>query len=277
MKSFFSPLLFILAGIALNLTTLEAEDVTTTDGQVYLNTTIRRSGSLVMIKVPVQGSSSMVEMGLPIARIAKVNFPEPPELAKTKDAASKGNALEVIKLTTAYVTDQAAYKDIQGSWWFAMAQLRLMALASTAKDAETANLAREIGAVKNPGADSLARAGTLFASLVSSDTEAVIVGAKALPRIGGDQGSALAQLALGRALAIKRNYADSLRAFLVIKIFYPSVALLQPPALLGAANAYVGLADPKRAIQTFNEIVESWPDAPQVPEAKKRSEILSHS
>lgn len=277
MNAFFYPPLLTLCMIALAGATLHAEDVTTTDGKVYPNTTLRRSGSLVMLKVALEGSTSMIEMGLPIARIAKVSFPEPPELAKALAAASKGNAQEVINLTSSYISNQTAFKDLPGSWWPAMAQVRLLALASAGKDAETANLAREIGAAKTPIAESLARGGTLFASLVSSDLEAVITGAKSLPAIGGDQGSALAQLALGRALALKKDYAGALRAFLTVKIFYPSVNLLQPAAMLGAANSYVGLADPKRAMQTFNAIVENWPDSPQVPEAKKRAAILSHS
>ena len=277
MKSFFHPLLLRLSAFALTTAIVVAEDVITTDGKVYPNTTIRRSGSLVMLKVALEGSTSMIEMGLPIERIAKVSFIEPPELAKAKAAAFKGNAQEVINLTTSYVANQSSLKDLPGSWWPAMAQIRLLALASAGKDAETANLAREVGTIKTPIAESLCRGGTLFASLFSSDLEAVIVGAKSLPAIGGDQGSALAQLALGRALALKKDYAGALRAFLTIKIFYPSVNLLQPAAMLGAANSYIGLADPKRALQTFNAIVENWPDSPQVSEAKKRAGILSHS
>ena len=276
MKSLRKPF-FMFCGLVLLASLLHAEDVTTTDGQVFSNTTIRRSGSMIMIKILLPGSTSMMEMGLPIARIAKIGFAEPPELAKAKDAASKGNAQEVLNLTGASMTAQANFKDVPGSWWFSLAQLRLLALASLGKDVETANLAREIGATKAPGSETLARGGTLFAALASSDTEAISVGAKGLPRIGGDTGSALAQLALGRALYIKRDYAAALRAFLTIKIFYPSLALLQPPSLLGVANSYVGLEDPKRALQTFQDIVSLWPDSPQATEAKKRADILSHS
>ncbi len=276
MKNLKNPFL-MLSGMLLMAALLHAEDVTTTDGQVFSNTTLRRSGSMIMIKVLLPGSTSMMEMGLPIARIAKIGFAEPPELAKAKEAASKGNAQEVLKLTATSISAQADFKDVPGSWWFPMAQLRLLALASLGKDLETANLAREIGATKAPGSDTLSRGGTLFAALASSDTEAVSVGAKGLPRIGGDLGSALAQLALGRALYLKRDYQGALRAFLTIKIFYPSVALLQPPALMGSATSYVGLEDPKRALQAFTEVVSLWPDSPQAAEAKKRADILSHS
>ncbi|MEY2905876.1 MAG: hypothetical protein RLZZ408_347 [Verrucomicrobiota bacterium] len=252
---------------------LRAENVTTTDGQVYTNTTVRKAGSNVMIQVVMPGGGSM-EMGLPIAKIAKVSFAEPPELAKASDAASSGNAADVIALTEAYVTKHGDLKEIPGSWWPQMARLRLFALASLGKDADAAALAREIGAINTPSTESLARGGALLGALASGDTAAVVVGAKALPSVGGDAGSALAQLALGRALLAKKDFAGAIRAFLTIKVFYPSPAMLQPAALIGAVKAYEGLKDDKRAARTLNDIVDNYPMSPQAPEAKKMIELL---
>ena len=263
-------LAFTLAVIA------SAEEITTTDGQVYNSSTIRRSRDMIMVKVSMEGGTSAVEMGLPLARIAKVNFAEPPELAKAIAAASKGNASEVLSLTDDYVSKQGDLKDVSGSWWIEMARLRVLALASSGKDNECADLARQIGAIKSPSAESLSKAGTLFSPLATSDLSAVVLEAKALPRLGGDQSSPLAQLALGKALLLKKDYPAALRAFLTIKVFYPSVALLQPPALAGAADAYMGLKDEKRAAQSYADIVSGWPDSPQAPMAKKKTEILAH-
>jgi len=265
-----TTLAFALAAIA------SAEEITTTDGQVYNSSTIRRSRDMIMVKVSMEGGTSAVEMGLPLARIAKVNFAEPPELAKAIAAASKGNATEVLSLTDDYVSKQGDLKDVPGSWWLEMARLRLLALASTGKDNECADLARQIGAIKSPSAESLSKAGTLFSPLATSDLNAVALEAKALPRLGGDQGSPLAQLALGKALLQKKDYPAALRAFLTIKVFYPSVTLLQPSALAGVADAYMGLKDEKRAAQSYTDIVSGWPDSPQAPMAKKKTEILAH-
>ena len=264
----------LLAAIA--AVTLRAQDITTTDGQVYTNPSIRRSGDMIMVKMTMAGGTSAVEMGLPISRIAKVAFAEPPELSKAIEAASKANAAEVISLTSDYVAKQGDLKDVPGSWWPEMARLQLLALAASGKDAECADLARQIGALKNPSMESLSRAGALFTPLSSSDLEAVLVGAKALPRLGGDQGSALAQVVLGKALLQKKDFQGALRAFLTIKVFYPSLSLLQPPALAGAAEAYQGLKDEKRAAQSYDDIVKNWPDSPQAPLAKKKVEILAH-
>jgi len=254
---------------------LHAEDIITTDGQIYTNSTIRRSGELLMIKVTMEGSTGSVEMGLPLARIAKVSFAEPPELVKALLASAKGNATEVLSLTGDYVSQQSGYKDVPGSWWPEMARLRLLALASSGNDVECSELARQIGAVHNSAAESLSRAGTLFSPLASSDLSAVLVGAKSLPRLGGDQSSALAQLVLGKALLQKKEYPDALRAFLTIKVFYPSVAMLQPPALAGASEAYIGLKDEKRAAQSLGDIVKEWPDSPQAPAAKKKADSIA--
>ena len=261
---------------AITAMTLRAQDITTTDGQVYTNPSIRRSGDIIMVKMNMAGGTSAVEMGLPISRIAKVAFAEPPELSKAIEAASKANAAEVISLTSDYVAKQGDLKDVPGSWWPEMARLELLALAASGKDAECADLARQIGALKNPSMESLSRAGALFTPLSSSDLEAVLVGAKALARLGGDQGSALAQVVLGKALLQKKDFQGALRAFLTIKVFYPSLSLLQPPALAGAAEAYQGLKDDKRAAQSYDDIVKNWPDSPQAPLAKKKVEILTH-
>ncbi len=263
-------LAFSLAAIAC------AEEITTTDGQIYNSSTLRRSQDMIMVKVTMEGGTSTVEMGLPLARIAKVNFAEPPELAKAIAAASKGNASEVLSLTEDYVSKQGDLKDVSGSWWLEMARLRLLALAASGKESECADLARQIGAIKSSSAESLSKAGTLFAPLATSDLTTVALEAKALPRLGGDQSSPLAQLALGKALLQKKDYPAALRAFLTIKVFYPSVALLQPPALAGAAEAYVGLKDEKRAAQSYADIVRDWPDSTQASVAKKKAEILSH-
>ena len=255
---------------------LHAEDITTIDGQTYMNSTIRRSGELLMIKVTMEGGTGSVEMGLPLARIAKVSFAEPPEFAKAILAATKGNAAEVLSLTADYVSHQSDYKDVPGSWWPEMARLRLLALAASGQDVECAELARQIGAIKSPLMESLSRAGTLFSALSSSDLSAVLVGAKSLPRLGGDQSSALAQLVLGKALLQKKDYPGALRAFLTVKVFYPSVSLLQPPALAGAAEAYIGLKDEKRAAVSYGNIIKDWPDSPQAPAAKNKAEIITH-
>jgi tetratricopeptide (TPR) repeat protein len=261
---------------AITAMTLRAQDITTTDGQVYTNPSIRRSGDMIMVKMTMAGGTSAVEMGLPISRIAKVAFTEPPELSKAIEAASKANAAEVLSLTSDYVAKQGDLKEVPGSWWPEMARLQLLALAALDKDAECADLARQIGALKNPSMESLSRAGALFTPLSSSDLAAVLVGAKALPRLGGDQGSALAQVVLGKALLQKKDFPAALRAFLTVKVFYPSLSLLQPSALAGAAEAYQGLKDEKRAAQSYDDIVKNWPNSPQAPMAKKKVEILTH-
>ena len=253
---------------------LHGEEITTSDGQVYSSSSMRRSGASIMVKVTTP-EGGQIDMGVPITRITKVSFAEPPELAKATAAAAACNTPEVLSLTETYVGKQGEFGDLPGSFWPQMAGLRLLALSSAGKNAEASTLAGQIGAIKAPGSESLSRAGTLFGPLASGDTEAVVVGAKPIPRIGGDQGSALAQLALGRALLLKKDYAGALRAFLTVKVFYPSAVLLQPAALMGAANAYLGLKDEKRAVQTLHDISELYPASSQAPEAKKIAAGLS--
>jgi hypothetical protein len=255
-------------------TILRAEDFTTSDGQVITATAFRRVGNNIMIKVTTP-EGGVIETGYPVPRIAKVSFSEPIELSKASADVESANATEILALTSDFVAKQDDFKDLPGSWWFSMARLRLLALAAAGKDVDAASLAREIGSLKDADADSLSRGGSLFAPLAAGDTEAVVVGAKSLPRIDGDQGSVLAQLALGRALLLKKDYSGALKAFLTIKVFYPSATLLQPAALLGASDAYKGLKDEKRALKTLQDIQQSYPLSPQAPIAKKTEADLS--
>ncbi len=238
------------------------------DGTIYNSTTLRCEGNQLKIKINADTGGS-IEVGVPINAITKVTFPEPPALARVAAAADAGKAAEVIILSSDYVTKEGEFKDVPGSWWPDMARLRLLALAGSGKSQEAADLARQMGTIKEPSTELLSRAGTLYGPLSTGDKEAVVVGAKSLPRMGGELGSALAQLALGQALLEKKDYAGALRAFLTIKVFYPSVTLLQPAALYGAGNAYVGLKDKKRAIESFKEMTQTYPSFPQAPEAKK--------
>jgi hypothetical protein len=259
----------------LPLMPLPAQDITTIDGRVFTNSTMRRNGDSIMVKVSMDGGASSVEMGLPVARIAKVAFPEPPELSKALDAASKSDAGEVVSLTGPFVQGQEGFKDLPGSWWPEMARLRLLALAASGKDAECADLARRLGALNNPALDSLVKAGSLFGPLATGDVQAVTVGAAGLSKASGDQGVALSRIALGRALLAKKDYPGALRAFLSVKVFHPSLALLQPPALQGASDAYLGMGDRKRAVQTLTDLSSEWPASPLAVPAKKKAEGLS--
>jgi hypothetical protein len=247
---------------------LSAQQVVTTDGQVYPETSLRRSGQTLLMKVAGTG----VEMGIPVARISKVDFPEPSSYAKARDAAESGKAAEVLGATGDFVASQREFRDVPGSWWPRMAALRLLALAASGRDAEAAALAKELGDVKTPAAESLSKGGALFGQLQQG--EAVISGAKGLPRTGGEQGSALAQLALGKVLLKRNDYPGALRAFLTVSVFYPSCSLLQAPALQGAAEAYLGMKDNRRAAETYGRIVSDWPGSPQAAEAGKKAQAL---
>ena len=62
-----------------------------------------------MIKVTTD-NGGLIEVGLPISRITKIAFAEPPELAAAKAAAATGNANAVLSLTESYVSTQGDFK-----------------------------------------------------------------------------------------------------------------------------------------------------------------------
>jgi len=46
--------------------------------------------------------------------------------------------------------------------------------------------------------------------------------------------------------------------------------MLQAPAMAGAAEAYIGLKDVKRASHNYDDITNNWPDSPR-PGGEKES------
>ena len=275
MSPVFLRLSVLMAALCFAASFAGAQEITTSDGKVYSTTSLKRSGNAILIKITAEGGGS-IEMGLPVSRITKIAFVAPPELAQAQEATAVGNATEVLALTDSYVSSEVDFKEIPGSWWPQMAKLRLMALVAAEKDVEAAALARQIGSLNTPDSNTLSRGGTLFASLNSGDTEAVVLGAKGLTKASGD-GAALTQIALGRAMLAKMDYVQALRAFLTVKVFYPSLMLLQPEVLLGAAKAYVGLGDTKRALLSLKEIETNFPHSVQAPKGKKLKEDISKS
>jgi hypothetical protein len=268
--------LILLTGVAV----ARAQDVgtiTMKDGTVYSSSSIRGSSNTIFISIPTTQGSGFIEIGLPFSKIASLNIPAPSDLRIAIAAAKAGDAETVILRTKTNIDSEADLKDVPGSWWPEIAKIRLFALASSGRYADAADLAGKIGVLTNETATTLSRGGTLFGSVASSDTEAVVVGANAIPRLSGEPGAALAQLALGQALLMKKDYPGALRAFLTIKVFYPSLTLLQPAALMGAANAYLGLDDEKRALQAVIELQDNFARSPQAPDAKKMEKHLSKS
>ena len=268
--------MILLIGLA-SAVAQEVPTITATDGTVYSTSTIRRSNNTVFIKIPAAQGSGVIEIGLPLSKIAKLDMPAPSDLRIAIAAGKAGDTDEVISRTQTNIDSEADLKDVPGSWWPEIAKVRLLALAASGRYADTSDLAGKIGVLTNETATTLSRGGTLFGSVASSDTEAVVVGAEAIPRLSGEPGAALAQLALGQALLMKKDYPGALKAFLTIKVFYPSLTLLQPAALMGAANCYIGLDDDKRALQALIELQDNYPRSPQAGDAKKMEKNLSKS
>lgn len=267
------PMRYLLPLIlALAASPLHAEEITLDDGQILSSDSFRRSGSSIMIRITTP-QGGVIETGYPVSRIVRIAFAEPSGFGRIMEAAVAANAGEVISLTADDVAAKADYADIPGSWWSRMARLRLIALAASGKDAEAGELAGRIASSGVAADAAIAGAGALFGNLASRNPDAVISASRPLCKDQGEAG-ALAQFALGKALLLKKDDKGALRAFLAVRVFHPSLALLQPPALSGAADAYLGLKDEKRALLSLCEIPQEYPSSPLAAGAKKRADAL---
>ena len=70
----------------------------------------------------------------------------------------------------------------------------------------------------------------------------------------------------------KRAYDGAVLAYLHVPVFYEDEKLWMPPALLGSARAFRGLADLERAKKSLNDLTAQYPKSAQAEVARKELE-----
>ena len=80
---------------------------------------------------------------------------------------------------------------------------------------------------------------------------------------------------IGAARLCQREFKPALLAYLHVPIYTPDRARLMPAALLGSARAYLGLEDKHRAEDTLNELLTTYPAAPEASEARQQLQKLT--
>ncbi len=107
-----SPLLVLVLVIA---PSAQAQNILLKTGQTIETKGVRRSGDMVMIKVQVGASSG--EVGYQASTIAKIDFPEPPQLKTTAAFLSQGQPEKALADIEPVVKYYEPFRDIPGNWW----------------------------------------------------------------------------------------------------------------------------------------------------------------
>ncbi len=237
-----------------------AQTVILKDGRVLAASRVQRSADQVKL---TSATGAVAEFGM--AEIARIDFPEPPELG---DAAAKvvaGKGEEAAELLERLVTEQADFREIPGNWW-ALALLRqAQALEGLGRGLEAQALSEKlvtqaadpecVKAAEAQVAGVLLRRGDLAGASRRVDT--------VLRDSRGAVARALAYTVKGQCLLAQEKWEEAMLAFVQVPVFYPGETIVLPAVMLGRGRALVGMEDFSSARAILEELRLAYPAAPE--------------
>lgn len=230
-----------------------------------------KGDALVQARTIAGGGS--IEQRFPIATVARLDWPEPDELAETAALITAGKGKEALEKITPIHRQFDPFPKTPGSWWNDAAILRLRALiAAGSAPAEISTAARDImGRSADP--DAVGNAKLALAevelragkdSIADAMIDQIVTDAPAAVRARG--------WVLRGDLALKRKaYEEALEAYLRVPALFGTQEELMPAALLGSARAYRGYGDKGRAERAYLSVVDDYPDSAEAAVAKREA------
>lgn len=265
-----SPLLLMLV-IA---SSTHAQDLVLKTGQTIQTKGVRRSGDMVMGSVQVGQSHG--EVGYQASTIARINFPEPPQLKTTAALLSQGEPAKALADIGPVVKYYEPFRDLPGNYWAQAALLEVSALAGMQLDKEAEALGEQIR--KNSTDPETARAAQLqiVGSLVRKEdyTKALALCDAVIKESAKPSVLAEAWVKKGDALLAQRQWDTAVLAYLHVPVFYENEKLWMPPALLGSARAFRGLEDLESAKKSLNDLTAQYPKSAQAETARAELQKL---
>ena len=245
------------------------------DGRSVTVPTVRRDGTNV--KVPMQIGTTAGEMGYPVASVARIDFPEPPEIDKAQDLLAKGKAEDVVNILKPVLEAQQPFSDLPGNWWQQAAQLKLTALVVSGRDAEADELIHQLSqSSTDPDTLSLARVLRAASAARKGDYELSLpVFERAIKDSKNRETVVNAWLNKGHCHLGLKQWEQAILAYLRLPVFFSDQRLLIPQAQLGAARAMAGLGDTASAGAKYEEIISSYPKSAEAGLAKTELEKLT--
>ncbi len=263
-----------LALLLLIVPAIHAQDLVLKTGQTIQTKGVRRSGDMVMGSVQV--GQSRGEVGYQASTIARINFPEPPQLKTTAALLSQGEPAKALADIGQVVKYYEPFRDVPGNYWAQAALLEVSALAGMQLDKEAEALGEQIR--KNSTDPETARAAQLqiVGSLVRKEDYAkalalcdAVIKESARPSVLAE-----AWVKKGDALLAQRQWDTAVLAYLHVPVFYENEKLWMPPALLGSARAFRGLEDLENAKKSLNDLTAQYPKSAQAETARAELQKL---
>ena len=244
-------------------------------GQTIETKGVRRSGDMVMGKVQV-GASSSGEVGYQASTIAKIDFPEPPQLKTTEAFLAQGQPEKALADIGPVVKYYEPFRDMPGNWWAQAALLKVSALGGMQLDREAETLGDEIRKSSTDPETARAAQLQLVPGLVRKEDfdKALQLCDAVIKESTKPEVLAEAWVRRGDTLLAQRQWDGAVLAYLHVPVFYEDEKRWMPPALLGSARAFRGLQDPERAKRSLNDLTAQYPKSAQAELARAELQKL---
>ena len=174
----------------------------------------------------------------------------------------------------------APFRDVSGNWWTPLALLQADAFSRLGRDRELDALIADLakfGGSTNPEFMRSIRLKQAAAIERRGDHAAALAVLEPLLKDPTAAPETLTEgwLAAGQARLAQRDYRAALLAFMHVSVYTPDKAPLMAPALLGGANALVGLEDGQRAQTILKDLIATYPNSPEAARAKERLKAIA--
>ncbi len=267
-------LVLLLVIVIMLVPSAQSQNILLKTGQTIETKGVRRSDDMVMGKVRVGSSSG--EVGYQVSTIAKIDFPEPPQLKTTAAFLSQGEPAKALADIGPVVKYYEPFRDLPGNWWAQAALLKVSALGGMQLDKEAEALGEEIRKYVTDPETARAAQLQLVAGLLRKEeyAKAMELCDAVIKESAKSDVLAEAWVRKGDALLAQRQWDGAVLAYLHVPVFYEDENRWMPPALLGSARAFRGLEDLERAKKSFKDLAAGFPKSTQAESARAELQKL---
>ena len=281
MKSHRATLLALCATLAAVAANADV-NISKKDGTTQVAKNVRRQGDNIIatVELPVAKPGDPVQtgdVGIPIAQIQNIDFPEPAVLKAAPELVIQAKAADALAQVDQALNYYEGFRDAPGSWWADLALLKMNILVILDREKEAAGLAETVSRLGTEPETKLA-AKTLLAAAGVRRGDAKGAG-EALDSVLKDSNkpAVLASAAIykGQSCLALKDWENALLSFFQVPVLYPEQKVLAPASLLGVARAHFGLEDFATAKTTLKEVIKTYKGTPEALAAKAELELIA--
>lgn len=251
------------------------------DGTSAVAKSLRRQGDNIIATMEMTSKPgdpvTTGDIGIPIAQIQKIEFPEPAVLKNAQELLVQGKPDDALAQVESGLKYYEAFRDAPGSWWGDLALQKMNILVMLGREKEADSLAESVSRqATDPetqrGAKVLLAAAATRAGNIDAAGEALD---SVLKDATKDDVLASAAIYKGQNALAQKDWENALLAFLQIPVLYPGQKQFAAASLLGVGRAHLGLDDFGKARITFRDVMKLYPGTPEATAAKSELDVVA--